>query len=126
MKERLNQINRLVIDPEYSEFASIVLDGILKAVGNNNMIFVYKNEHDAKTYNSNIIKIDEMFQFVFKEEYVTIATDIDNWEKIKQEYNQKLKKYEYIKEPNELLEKLINKNNDNNIEEVFGNIVEYN
>ena len=67
-----------------------------------------------------------MFQFVFKEEYVTIATDIDNWEKIKQEYNQKLKKYEYIKEPNELLEKLINKNNDNNIVEVFGNIVEYN
>ena len=33
-----------------------------------------------------------MFEFIFKEKYISIATDIDNWNKIKQEFNNKQKK----------------------------------
>ena len=111
LKSRMNEINRLVIDPEYSEYAAIVLDGTLKAVGQKNLIFVYENIHNAKIYNENVIKIDEMFEFIFKEKYISIATDIDNWNKIKQEFNNKQKKYEYIDEPKKLLEKLQQKLN---------------
>lgn len=125
LKSRMNEINRLVIDPEYSEYAAIVLDGTLKAVGQKNLIFVYENIHSTKMYNENVIKIDEMFEFIFKEKYISIATDIDNWNKIKQEFNNKQKKYEYIEEPKELLEKLQQNNSENNIEKAFGNIIEY-
>lgn len=125
LKSRMNEINRLVIDPEYSEYAAIVLDGTLKAVGKKNLIFVYENIHNAKIYNENVIKIDEMFEFIFKEKYISIATDIDNWNKIKQEFNNKQKKYEYIDEPKKLLEKLQQNNSENNIEKTFGNIIEY-
>mgnify|MGYP004625904581 FL=1 len=125
LKSRMNEINRLVIDPEYSEYAAIVLDGTLKAVGQKNLIFVYENIHNAKIYNENVIKIDEMFEFIFKEKYISIATDIDNWNKIKQEFNNKQKKYEYIDEPKKLLEKLQQNNSENNIEKTFGNIIEY-
>lgn len=125
LKSRMNEINRLIIDPEYSEYAAIVLDGTLKAVGQKNLIFVYENIHNAKIYNENVIKIDEMFEFIFKEKYISIATDIDNWNKIKQEFNNKQKKYEYIEEPKELLEKLQQNNSENNIEKAFGNIIEY-
>ena len=125
LKSRINEINRLVIDPEYSEYAAIVLDGTLKAVGQKNLIFVYENIHNAKIYNENVIKIDEMFEFIFKEKYISIATDIDNWNKIKQEFNNKQKKYEYIDEPKKLLEKLQQNNSENNIEKTFGNIIEY-
>ena len=125
LKSRMNEINRLVIDPEYSEYAAIVLDGTLKAVGQKNLIFVYENIHNAKIYNENVIKIDEMFEFIFKEKYISIATDIDNWNKIKQEFNNKQKKYEYIDEPKKLLEKLQQNNSENNIEKAFGNIIEY-
>ena len=76
-------------------------------------------------YNENVIKIDEMFEFIFKEKYISIATDIDNWNKIKQEFNNKQKKYEYIDEPKKLLEKLQQNNSENNIEKTFGNIIEY-
>lgn len=125
LKSRMNEINRLVIDPEYSECAAIVLDGTLKAVGQKNLIFVYENIHNAKIYNENVIKIDEMFEFIFKEKYISIATDIDNWNKIKQEFNNKQKKYEHIDEPKKLLEKLQQNNSENNIEKTFGNIIEY-
>lgn len=125
LKSRINEINRLVIDPEYSEYAAIVLDGTLKAVGQKNLIFVYENIHNSKIYNENVIKIDEMFEFIFKEKYISIATDIDNWNKIKQEFNNKQKKYEYIDESKKLLEKLQQNNSENNIEKTFGNIIEY-
>ena len=97
----------------------------MKAVGQKNLIFVYENIHNSKIYNENVIKIDEMFEFIFKEKYISIATDIDNWNKIKQEFNNKQKKYEYIDEPKKLLEKLQQNNSENNIEKTFGNIIEY-
>ena len=47
----MNEINRLVIDPEYSEYAAIVLDGTLKAVGQKNLIFVYENNFPKSNFN---------------------------------------------------------------------------
>ena len=65
------------------------------------------------------------FNIINNNDKISIATDIDNWNKIKQEFNNKQKKYEYIDEPKELLEKLQQNNSENNIEKAFGNIIEY-
>ena len=124
-QKKIEEINRLVIDPEYSEYASIVLDGNIKAVGCENIIFVFENIHGAEEFNINIKKIDEMFNYLYSNVYKTIAVDKVTWEKIKQEFNSKQKKYNYIEEPINLIDSIIIEKIDNNIEDTFGNIVEY-
>ena len=124
-KEKIEEINRLIIDPEYNTFASIVLDGNIKAVGKENLIFVFENVRGAESFNANVKKIDEMFNYLYNNEYKSIAVDKTTWEKIKQEFNSKQKQYSYIEEPSELVDAIIDKKNDNNIEDTFGNIVEY-
>ena len=57
----------------------------------------------------------------------SIATDINNWEIIKKEFNNKEKKYTFMEEPDNL-EEFLNLNDSNNtiIDQVFGELVEYN
>ena len=121
-KTRLEEIRVTLMDPNYSEVTSLVLEGELKALGNNNIIFVYKNDRISKLFNEQIIKIEELFNEVFKEEYKVIATDINKWNKIKDEFNNKKKKYEYIEEPS--LDN-IKKKEKNPIDNEFSDIIEY-
>lgn len=123
IKKELEKVNQLLIDPEYCEAASMILDGTLKAYGKNNLIFVYKNKHDSNMFNMNILKIQKMLKFLLNDDYIIIATDEENWNKIKEQFNKKLKQFTYMKEPKELIQKL---NNDTNmIDSTFGNIVNY-
>ena len=110
------------MDTNYIEVASLILEGELKALGNNNIIFVYKNDRLSKLFNEQIIKIEELFNEVFKEQYKVIATNIDKWNKIKDEFNNKKKKYEYIEEPS--LDN-IKKKEKNPIDNEFSDIIEY-
>lgn len=121
-KPRLEEIRVMLMNPTYSEVTSLVLEGELKALGNNNIIFVYKNERISKLFNEQIIKIEELFNEVFKEEYKVIATDINKWNKIKDEFNNKKKKYEYMEEPS--LDN-IKKQEKNPIDNEFSDIIEY-
>lgn len=121
-KPRLEEIRVMLMNPTYSEITSLVLEGELKALGNNNIIFVYKNERISKLFNEQIIKIEELFNEVFKEEYKVIATDINKWNKIKDEFNNKKKKYEYMEEPS--LDN-IKKQEKNPIDNEFSDIIEY-
>ena len=121
-KTRLEEIRVMLMNPTYSEVTSLVLEGELKALGNNNIIFVYKNDRISKLFNEQIIKIEELFNEVFKEEYKVIATDINKWNKIKDEFNNKKKKYEYIEEPS--LDN-IKKKEKNPIDNEFSDIIEY-
>lgn len=125
VKEKINQIHRLVIDPKYSKYASLVLDGDIKAAGNQYLIFVFDNEKETKIYNENIRFIDEMFPILFSENFKSIAVDSNQWNIIKEEFNKKKKKYEYMEEPENLIEELYSTKKENSIEVSFGNIVKY-
>ena len=111
------------MDPKYSELASLVLDGELKALGNNNIIFVYKEDRISKLFNEQILEIEDLFNEVFKEAYKVIATNDTKWNKIKEEFNGKKKKYELIEEPS--LDSIKKKSN-NSIDNEFSDIIEYN
>lgn len=125
-KDKIDEIHQLIIDPEYSEYASIILDGTMKAAGNNHFIFVFDTEHGTNLYNEKLNQIDKLFKFKFHDIFRSIAVNKEEWEKIKKSFNSKQILYEFKKEPNDLIDKLILKKSDNNIEEDFGNIVEYN
>lgn len=122
-KKKIEEIRVMLMNPKYSEITSLVLDGELKALGNNIIIFVYKNDRISKLFNEQIPEIEELFNEVYKNNYKVIATDISKWNTIKEEFNGKKKKYEYIKEPS--LDN-IKKKELNSIDSEFSDIIEYN
>lgn len=122
-KKKIEDIRVMLMDPKYSELTSLVLDGELKAYGNNNIIFVYKEDRISKLFNEQILEIEDLFNEVFKEAYKVIATNNTKWNKIKEEFNGKKKKYELIDEPS--LDSIKKKSN-NSIDNEFSDIIEYN
>lgn len=122
-KKKIEEIRVMLMNPKYSEITSLVLDGELKALGNNIIIFVYKNDRISKLFNEQIPEIEELFNEVYKNNYKVIATDISKWNTIKEEFNGKKKKYEYIEEPS--LDN-IKKKELNSIDSEFSDIIEYN
>jgi len=126
-KKRIDEIRNFLIDPDYCDVASIIIDGELKAASDNSMIFIYKTKRMELEFNQHIVKIDEMLNKIFNNECKAIATDEENWENIKKEFNSKTKQYEMMVEPSDLNEYLGNSDNDETIiDNMFGEIVEYN
>lgn len=122
-----NEIRSKILDPDYNQLASMILDGELKAVGNNYLIYVYPDENSSDLFNENLLSIEKMFEDIFKQKLKLISTDKTDWEKIKNEFNKKLKTYTYQEENfdmNEIFATLPKEENDNMMN-LFGNIVEY-
>jgi len=126
-----------LMDPDYSSVVSLILDGELKAKGDKNIIFVYANSNLENYFNSEILLIEKILLNVFNEKYNVIAVNLNDWEIIKKEFNNSLKNKlnNYIyQEENFDLETLLSKknieepaldNNTNELDDMFGDIVEY-
>ena len=125
-KNKLSDINVMLTNPEYADVISIIVDGELKAAGNNYLIFMFKTNRMEEEFNSNLLKIDKALSELFGISVKSIATDNENWNVIKEEFNSKKKKYSIIDEPIDL-EKYLKLESDNrsNIDNLFGEIVEY-
>ena len=128
LKNNLNRIMDYVMDEKYNIYATMVLDGELKAVSDEYLIFSYKTEHLSNLFNENIINIESLINLVFNKPYKVVAVDSDKWNIIKENFNSKKQKYEYQKEIysiNDILSKLNNEPVDD-MKSLFGEIVEYN
>ncbi|MBR3898222.1 MAG: DNA polymerase III subunit gamma/tau [Bacilli bacterium] len=101
-----DRLNELLLNPDYSQAASILLDGTLKAASDDNIIFVYKTTAIATSFNEKLIQIENTIEEALGKKYALIATDEADWEIIKNEFNHKKRQFIY-------------KNEDFNIEEVF-------
>ena len=97
-KEKLEEINNLLLNPDYSKYASIILDGTLKAASEDHLIFVYQNDRLSNLFNENLKNIEKTITKVLDQQFKTIATEINSWEKIKNNFNSKKKVYNYIEE----------------------------
>ena len=78
-KDKIEEVHQLLIDPDYSECASIILDGTMKAAGNNHFIFVFDTEHGANLYNEKLNQIDKLFKFKFHDTFRSIAVNKKEW-----------------------------------------------
>ena len=128
LKNNLNRIMDYVMDEKYNIYATMILDGELKAVSDEYLIFSYKTEHLSNLFNENIINIESLINLVFNKPYKVVAVDSDKWNIIKENFNSKKQKYEYQKEIysiNDILSKLNNEPVDD-MKSLFGEIVEYN
>ena len=122
----LELLNDLLLDPEYSHAASIVLDGTLKAASDENLIFVYKTKRLSETFNENLPIIEETIEKILNKKYNLIATNLDEWENIKNDFNHKLRQFVYKKEEFKLEDIFKDNKEENNIETMFEDIIEYN
>lgn len=126
IKEQMSGVSDYLLDDRYSKYASILLDGELKAASDENMIFVYQTKNTSEEFNINILLIEELISQLLEKNYKVISVDIEKWEIIKNEFNNKQKKYGYIPETSELLSCLINSNQEiNELDNIFGDIVNY-
>ncbi len=128
-KEKLEDVRNLILDPEYNYEASMLLDGKLKAIGNDYLIFVYDTEHISDLFNEKILNIEKMLKNIYHKEYKVISTYLEEWNIIKKEFNNKEKEFIFI-EDNINLDEIFKNNNEeeekNDIEQLFDDIVEYN
>jgi DNA polymerase-3 subunit gamma/tau len=134
-KKEIDRIKELLMDPDFSSIASLIVDGELKAKGDKYLIFVYKLKNLEEFFNQSLIEIEKAFKKVFNENYKPIAVSEDEWEIIKIEFNKNIKSkkdiYEY-KEEEKTLEDIYEINNNqeikktNEIEEIFEDMIVYN
>lgn len=127
IKKDLELIRSLVLDPEHSKAASIVLDAELKAASLDHLIYVYNTQNMSEVFNNDLPIIENMIKSILNIEYKCIAVNNDEWQKIKTEFNNQQKEYSLIDEENLFMEIYNNNSNENkdDIEKMFGNIIEY-
>ncbi|HHW68882.1 MAG TPA: hypothetical protein GX747_00890, partial [Tenericutes bacterium] len=123
ISKSIEEIKNMVLIPEYSYYASLLIDAQLKAASDEYLIFVYQDETSSNLFNENILIIENMIKKCLNSEYKVISTTLMEWEKIRNEFNNKLKNYVYKKENLDLNE-LFDENNDE-LKKIFGDIVEY-
>ena len=134
-KKNISLVEDYLMDPEYSYLAALILDGEVKAKGEDNLLFVYKKQNLEEVFNTSLIKIQQMLEKTFNIFYRPIAISEEEWEPIKEKFNKSLKAkkviYEYQEEDinlEDLLseEKLKPEQNKNQIEEIFEEEIIYN
>lgn len=124
-KKRIMEVKSLLIDPTNGSLASLVLDGTLKAASDNHMIFVYPTTYMVEEFNHNCYAIDRMFEELYQSPWYSIATTEENWNQIKNEFNNGKKEYHYQEEPEDWKKMMEQVEEENVIENLFGELVEY-
>lgn len=128
-KEKFKSLNFKLLDPENGEIISMILDGELKAASEEYLLFVLKTDNIAKLFNLSIPKIEQFLNNEYSTKFKVIGVEQNKWNYIKNQFNNKTKKFEYTSE-------LINykdifkdsdlKKDESTIDSMFKNIVEYN
>ena len=135
-KEKFDSIKELLMDPDYSSIISLMLDGEIKVKGEEYLIFVYGSQNLDEYFNSILLDIEKILNKVFNCNLKPIAISNISWEIIKKEFNNSLKEkkkiYNYI-EDNYNLEEIFkieeepeNVNSNNELENIFEDIIVYN
>ena len=122
----LELLNDLLINPDYSHAASILLDGTLKAASAENLIFVYKTKRLSDLFNENLPILEETIAKILNKKYNLIATNLDEWEIIKNDFNNKLRPFIYKEEQFNLEDIFKEDESEDNIQSMFEDIIEYN
>jgi DNA polymerase-3 subunit gamma/tau len=126
IKNKIGEFKNLLINSEYSDYASIILDSEIKAASDDHIIFLCKNKRMEEEFLKNLLQIDMTLEKVYKKKMFSIATNEEEWNIIKNEFNNKLKKYNWIEEPSDLKEYFKSeKKYTSDIDNIFGDIVEY-
>ena len=122
ISSKLDLFKNYLLDDRYGKWATLISDGKFKAASDEYLIFVYDNADISNLFNSNINIIEELISKVLSNNYRVVSVSSMEWEVIREEFNSKKKKYEYI---NEVINNDVSDSSDE-IANMFNDIVEYN
>ena len=134
VKKELDGLKTYITDEKIGKNVSLVLDGELKAVTENYLMFMYNIDLMAETFNINIPNIEEMLNKTLKSNYKVIAIDSSDWDFLKQDYNKNKDSYVFKEELIKYEDLIPNTEDDENSEknkkkdsiaEMFDDIIEY-
>ncbi len=126
-----DEMRTYLLDPEFSHIVSLLMDGILKAASDEYLIVVFDDLKMSDLFNQNLRQIEQVISEVYHQPYKIISLSSQEWEPIKNDFNHKTRKFEYQQEKEEDTN-FFNSNSENDLEsksemeQLFGNIVEYN
>lgn len=134
--KELDKIKILLMNPEYSKNVSLILDGSLKSISKNYLMFVYKTNLLSEKFNLEIKNIEEIFKKTFNIEYRPIAISDSEWKVVQNKYNTNKTSYKYIEDDVSIesifenIEETLNNEellqNTSDIDNLFSDIVQYN
>lgn len=122
-KNRIKKLEKNFFVKKYEKFPELILDGKIKAAGNNYILFTYNSVYDVNKFNDNILFIENIFQEIFGERFYLISMTVEEWEPYKIRFNSK-EKFDYFDDT--ILEnKLFNSKNNkkDNIEQLFEKLI---
>ena len=127
LQKKIEVIHDFIIDLQYGNIASLILDGQLKAASREYMLFVFEEKMQSLKFNTKINEIEELIQIALSNNYKVISINSDEWETVKQEFNSKTKKYVKTAESEEIEKIIKNLNNSGKdfLEENFSDIISY-
>ncbi|MEG1310149.1 MAG: hypothetical protein RSD06_04660, partial [Bacilli bacterium] len=130
-RNNVNKFKNYSFDNEFSYAADIILDGELKIASNEYLVFVYDTALSVLSFNKNIKAIEKLINKVFEKEFKVTAIVLEEWEIIKEKFNESLKNgvnlYDYIEEDNGVFNSLIKKieEENNDLDSIYGSLIEY-
>lgn len=128
-KEKFKSLNFKLLDPENGEIISMILDGELKAASEEYLLFVLKTDNITKLFNLSISKIEQFLNNEYSTKFKVIGVEQNKWNYIKDQFNNKTKKFEYTNELinyEDIFKDTDLKKDESTIDSMFKNIVEYN
>lgn len=128
LKNEILLLENYKYDENYSSFISYIMDGTLKAASDEGMLFVHETKKLSDLFNESLVQIEDMMFEIFKNKYKLISIDNVLWEEVKNSFNNKKKKYEYISEIDstvELYKKIFVTSIDDMVDLFGSDIVEY-
>ncbi len=120
-------IRTKTFDSKFNYLISMLIDGEIKAFGNNIVIMVFKDSTTVDELNSNFVLLDELFSTLFNINTKFVCVNKNEWEEIKDNFNKKKKEYKFIEEKIDIqkfAQKTIIENSE--IADTFGDLVEIN
>ena len=119
----IDEFKNYVLDNELGKYASMILDGKLKAASSEYLVFVYDNGDLANTFNSSFKSIESLVAKVLSKNYKVVSVPSDEWESIRDLFNGKKKQFVYVPEDGQF--DVVTESSDE-IAQMFDGVVEFN
>ena len=78
-------IKDYVSNEKYGSVVSLLLDGELKAKGNNYIIYVYNDSKMTDSFNNKLKEIETFMLEIFKQQFKVISATLNEWEIIRKD-----------------------------------------
>ena len=125
LRKKKDEIKYYLVDPDNGKYAALLMDGEMKAASDEYVIYVYTSSEDVELFNTHFPEIEKIFTLAMKKAYKLVAVTDEQWEKIKDEFNNKRKKYTYVNEENTPKTGEISISSNTKNVDLFDDIVEY-